>query len=73
MANSLKSLRLSLPLELYLQILGRNCRIQGFERKNSLLNSLRQGIVVMDLGDKKARLVGAGEAYRADLRITLKT
>ena len=67
MANSLNSLRLSLRLGLNLLILGRVCRIHGFERKNSLPNSLLQGIAPSYVGDKKARLVGAGEAHRADL------
>jgi len=44
---------------LNLQILGRICRIQGYERKNSLLNSLLQGIALSYVEDKKARLVDA--------------
>jgi len=63
MGNSLESLRLSLPIGLSLQILGRICRIQGFERKNTLPNSLLQGIVRSDVEDKKARLICAGEAF----------
>ena len=64
-ANSLDSLRLSLHMSLNLQILGRICRIQGFERENSLLNSLLQGIALRDVGDKKARLVCPREAWES--------
>jgi hypothetical protein len=71
--NSLESLRLSLRIGLNLQILGRICKIQGFERKNSLLNSLPQGIVLMTFGHKKARWVCGGRGREADLRDPSKT